>query len=54
MDNQLELSGKIASSRMEGELDVGSGTGLRAQIVQLEELVEGEIKAAKKKIQDLK
>ncbi|CAD7930004.1 unnamed protein product [Amoebophrya sp. A25] len=54
MDPQLELTGKIGTSQATGELDVGAGTGLRAQILQLEELVEGEIKAAKAKIAELK
>ncbi|CAD7923603.1 unnamed protein product [Amoebophrya sp. A120] len=53
MESQLEGGGKLPSSRNVGELEIAS-SGLRSQILQLEEVVEGEIKTARKRIEELK
>ena len=52
MESQLESGGKLPSSRVVPELDMASA-GLRSQILQLEELVDAEIKTARARIQEL-
>lgn len=54
MDPRLEVDGRIASCQISGELDVGAGTGLRSKILQLEELVEQEIKTARSRVEQLR
>mmetsp|Transcript_7834 Transcript_7834/g.18900 ORF Transcript_7834/g.18900 Transcript_7834/m.18900 type:complete len:136 (-) Transcript_7834:718-1125(-) len=52
MESQLESGGKLPSSRVVPELDMAPA-GLRSQILQLEELVDAEIKTARARIQEL-
>lgn len=54
MEESLELSGKLASSRIQTNLILGAGNGLRQQVVELEQLVDFEKRTARGQVESMR